>query len=283
MANPKTGDVILTEIFTDILKEKFHDGNTAILQEFTSFDHMVNYNTINLSEIGADPEVVENNSTWPLVPTQRTDSGISITLSTYDTKPTHVTNVEELLVNYDKARSVLNQHVDALTRHFTLSALYNIAPAANTANTPVTLTSAATFGYKDILALRTKFNKLNLPADDRVLILAPEHEEALLAEDVDRYNQLMTSGSLAGFKVLTSTGLPTYTVASSSATKNAAGATGKTASLAFCKSEVMRAMGTINCQSEQRWADYRGWLIGAEGRFVALPIRNVGIAAIVDK
>jgi hypothetical protein len=283
MANPSSGTVF-QQIFTDILMEKYRDGNAAVLNEFTSMDHMVSYNTINLSEIGADPEVVENNTTWPLVPTQRTDSGIAIALSTFDTKPTHITNVEEIETNYDKARSVLDQHVNTLISQFTTSALYNIAPDKTADGTPVSLTSGSTLTYKDILTLRTKFNKLNLPMDGRVLVLAPEHEEALLAEDVDRYNQIMVSGQVAGFKVLTSTGLPTYTVASSAATKNAKGVTtGKTASLAFCKSEVMRAMGDINCQSELRWADYRGWLIGAQARFVALPIRSLGIAAIVDK
>lgn len=280
MANPQASTVFAS-IFTDILLEKFRDGNAAVLNELTSMDHMVQYNKINLSEIGADPDVVENNGTWPLTPTQRTDAGIEIALATLDTKPTHITNVEELETNYDKAKSVLNQHVDAIVNHATKSALYNLAPAGNTDKTPVVATKGTTFAYADVLALRTKFNKLNLPADGRVLVLAPEHEEALLAEDADRYNQIMTTGTLAGFKVLTSTGLPTYTTL----TKDAVGAStpGKVASIAFCKGEVMRAKGDVKVDAEERWADYRGWLIGAQMRFVALPIRGLGIAAIVSK
>ena len=268
---------VLAQVFTDIVMEKYRDGNAAVLAELTPFDHLVQYNKINLTEIGSDPSVVVDNTTWPLTPAQRTDTGIDISLATFDTVPTHITNVEELETNYDKAKSVLNQHVQAILAKATQSALYNIAPAG-TAN--VIETKATAIKYNDILALRTQFNKANLPEDGRVLILAPDHEEALLAEDADRYNQMMTSGKLAGFKVLTSTGLPTYTA---KAKLSVGDSSGKTASIAFLKSEVMRAMGDIDVRTEDRWADYRGWLIGAQMRFVALPIKTTAVFALVDK
>src|SRR5690554_3506826 len=100
------------EIFTDIILKNFYpDGGW--LKELTSMDHMVENNTINLSQIGADPEVIKDNTTWPLTPTQRTDSGIAIPLATFDTEPTHVTNVEELETSYDKCQSVVAQHINA--------------------------------------------------------------------------------------------------------------------------------------------------------------------------
>ena len=92
---------VFKEIFTAIILSLFYpDGSW--LNELTSMDHMVDNNAINLSEVGADPEVVENNNVWPLVPSQRTDAGIRIPLATFDTKPTHVTNVEEMETAYNK-------------------------------------------------------------------------------------------------------------------------------------------------------------------------------------
>jgi hypothetical protein len=79
------------------------------------------------------------------------------------------------------------------------------------------------------------------------------------------------------------TATPNYAVASGAATKTAYGAvTGLPSSVAFIKSEVMRAMGTIEGEPEKRWADYRGWLLGFQMRFVAQPFRNKGIGAIVS-
>ncbi len=275
---------MLKQIFAAIILSLFYpDGSW--LNELTSMDHMVEYNAINLSQIGADPEVVKNNGTWPLTPAQRTDSGINIPLATFDTKPTHVTNVDELETAYDKCESVVRQHANALRAKAALSAAYNIAPAANTADTPVVATTGADRGdgkkaltYKDLLKLRTAFNKADCPTQGRVILLSPEHEEDLLAEDADRYNRIMQTGQVAGFKVYTFNGNPTYTP---TGTKNPYGTlTGQPSSVAFLNSEVMRAMGTIEGEPEKRWADYRGWLLGFQMRFVAQPLRNKGIAAV---
>lgn len=278
---------MLKQIFAAIILALFYpDGSW--LNELTSMDHMVSYNKINLSQVGADPEVVKDNATWPLTPTTRTDSGIEIPLATFDTKPTHVTNVEELETSYDKCQSVVMQHAAALRTKAMLSAAYNIAPSSNSSDHPVIATSGSNRGdgnkalkYTDILKLRTAFNKANYPMEGRVLVLCPEHEEDLLAEDVERYNRMMTTGTLAGFKVYVSNHGVQY---NTSGAKQEYGTTNaQPSSIAFCKSEVMRAMGTIDGEPEKRWADYRGWLLGFQMRFVAMPFRSKGIAAIYSK
>lgn len=278
---------MLKVIFAQIILALFYPENSW-LNELTSMDHMVEYNKINLSQVGADPEVVKDNATWPLTPTTRTDSGIELPLATFDTVPTHVSNVEELETNYDKCQSVVAQHASALRTKAMLSAAYNIAPASNAAATPVLPTTGNNRGdgnkaltYADILNLRTKFNKANYPQQGRVIVLCPEHEEDLLNEDVNRYNQIMTTGQVAGFKVYVTNHGVQY---STSGVKQAYGTTdAQPCSFAFCKEEVMRAMGTIEGEPEKRWADYRGWLLGFQMRFVAMPFRNKGIAAIYSK
>ena len=278
---------MLKAIFASIILGLFYpDGSW--LNELTSMDHMVEYNKINLAQVGADPSVLTDNNTWPITPTTRTDSGIEISLGTFDTEPTHVLHVEELETSYNKCESVVQQHANALRAKASLTAAYNIAPTSNTTRTPVIASTGETkadgnkaLTYKDVLKMRTAFNKLNYPMQDRVLVLSPDHEEDLLAEDVERYNRMMTSGTLAGFKVYTFNGTPTYSAVDGVMTKNAYGTTtGQPSSIAFCKSEVMRAMGTIEGEPELRWADYRGWLLGFQMRFVAMPFRNKGIGSL---
>jgi hypothetical protein len=275
---------MLKQIFATIILSLFYtDGSW--LNELTSMDHMVEYNTINLSQVGADPAVVKNNTTWPLTPVQRTDSGIAIPLATFDTVPTHVTNVDELETAYDKCQSVVAQHAATLRAEATKSAAYNIAPGATSANTPVLLTSGTggAMTYKDITNLSLKFNEANLPQEGRVLLLCPRHQKDLKLEDITLFKSLIKDGEIDGFKVYMTTATPNYAVASGAATKTAYGAvTGLPSSVAFIKSEVMRAMGTIEGEPEKRWADYRGWLLGFQMRFVAQPFRNKGIGAIVS-
>ena len=72
------------QIFTDVLLTALYAA-TEWLGRLGNFDDFVDANTINLSEIGADPNVVKDNSTWPLTPTKRTDNGIAIPLYKEDT------------------------------------------------------------------------------------------------------------------------------------------------------------------------------------------------------
>lgn len=276
---------VLKEIFTDIILSLFYpDGSW--LNELTSMDHMVDNNTINLAEVGADPEVVENNTTWPLTPSQRTDSGIAIPLATFDTEPTHVTNVEEIETAHDKATSVATQHANTLRKKASTSAAYNLAPAADNTNTPVLATTGdakangnKALTFEDITNLSLAFDNADLPQDGRILLLCPEHKADLKNQDLKLYKQMMADGTIDGFKMYTFTGNPKYN-ASTGAKMPYGSATGQVSSVAFVKSEAMRAMGTIEGEPEKRWADYRGWLLGFQMRFVALPFRAYGYGAI---
>lgn len=276
---------VFKEIFTAIILSLFYP-NGAWLNELTSMDHMVDNNTINLSQVGADPDVVENNTVWPLTPTQRTDTGIAIPLATFDTKPTHITNVEEMETNYDKAQSVATQHANTLQKKASLSAAFNLAPQSHTANTPVLKTTGAVkangnkaLTYEDITTLSLAFDNGDLPTEGRILLLSPEHKQDLKNEDIKLFKAMMSDGSIDGFKIYTFTGNPKYNTADG--TKMPYGsATGAVTSVAFIKTEAMRAMGTIEGEPEKRWADYRGWLLGFQMRFVAMPFRQYGYGAI---
>jgi len=276
---------VFKEIFAAIILSLFYpDGSW--LNELTSMDHMVEYNAINLAECGADPDVVEDNNVWPLTPAQRTDNGIRIPLATFDTKPTHVTNVEEMETAYNKAESVARQHANTLRKKASMSAAFNIAPTTHATSTPVLKTTGADRGdgtkaltYKDITELSLAFDNGDLPQEGRIILLCPKHQADLKNEDIKLYKQMMADGKIDGFKIYMYTGNPKYNVSNGQKMPYGS-ATGADASVAFVKSEVMRAMGTIEGEPEKRWADYRGWLLGFQMRFVAMPFRTYGTGAI---
>lgn len=273
------------QIFAPIILALFYPDDSW-LNELSNMDHMVDNNVINLAECGADPEVVEDNNTWPLTPSQRDDEGIKIPLATFDTKPTHITNVEELETAYNKQESVARQHTNSLRKKASTSAAFNIAPKKNSATTPVLKTTGADRGdgtkalrYEDITELSLKFNEGDLPQEGRVLLLCPKHQADLKNADMKLFKALMVDGKLDGFKVYMYTGNPRYNVETGEKLPYGA-ATGADTSVAFVNSEVMRAMGDIEGGPEARWADYRGVLIGFQMRFVAMPFRKFGVGAI---
>lgn len=276
---------VFKEVFATIILALFYP-DASWLKELTSMDHMVENNAINLAEVGADPEVVENNATWPLTPAQRTDKGIRIPLATFDTKPTHITNVEEMETNYSKAESVSKQHANTLYKKACMSAAYNLSPQTNKSNTPVLKTTGArnsnglkALTFNDVTDLSLAFDNADLPQEGRILLLCPQHKKDLKNENIKLYKQMMTDKEIDGFKIYTFTGTPRYDVAGG--TKKPYGAAdGNPSSVAIVTSEAMRAMGTIEGEPEKRWADYRGWLLGFQMRFVAMPFRAFGYGAV---
>jgi len=277
------------EIFAGIILAAFYP-DASWLKELSDYDHMVEANTINFAQIGADPTVVINNAAWPLVPARRTDALLQVPLDTFDTTPTHVTNVEELETDYKKVESVVRQHKNSLYSQASLSAAYSLAPVSNTATTPVLATTGDSVAFEggtrlklkweDIVDLSLAFNKANVPQDDRVLLLCPEHQADLKKQDIELYKTLIKDGTTDGFKVYMISNGPRY---SDALNKLAIGAqTNNVASVAFSKSCVMRAMGTIEGEPEKRWSDYRGWLLGFQMRFIARPLGNKGIGALVS-
>lgn len=276
---------VFKEIFTSIILALFYP-DSSWLNELTDMDHMVEYNTINLAECGADPDVVEDNSTWPLTPTQRKDGAITIPLATFDTKPTHITNVDEMETNYNKAESVSKQHANSLRKKASTSAAYNLSPQKHDVSTPVLKTTGANRGngqkaltYKDITELSLAFDNGDLPQEGRVLLLCPQHKADLKNEDMKQYKAMMADGIIDGFKIYTFTGNPKYDAATGEKMPYGS-ATGAVCSVAFVGSEGMRAMGDIEGEPEKRWADYRGWLLGFQMRFVAIPFRKFGYGVV---
>lgn len=276
---------VFKEIFTAIILSLFYpDG--AWLQELTNMDHMVDNNTINLAECGADPEVYVDNSVYPLQPKQRTDKGIVIALSTFDTEPTHVTNVDEMETNYKKCESVATQHVNVLRAKASQSAAYSIAPVKDTTTTPVLATSGAAkadgtkaLTFDDILDLQARFDEAELPEEGRIILLCPAHMSDLRKEDKVLYKDILKEKEVYGFKLYKYTRNPKYNPTTGEKMPYGS-ATGNIASIAFLKSEVMRAMGTIEGEPERHFALWRGWILGFQMRFVAMPFRSTGLGAI---
>jgi hypothetical protein len=295
------------EIWIDKLKENFYAAQ-PILEGVDDWSEWVEYNTINFAAMGADPVILKNNVTWPIVAVQRTDTAITIVLDTYDSTTTRVRNVEEIETAYNKLESVVKQHRRSLSLQIVNEAIWNYAPAGNVAGaTPVIQTTGATrtiqvkggtlstvgamMTLQDLANMQEQFDNADFPEEGRELILSPTHRRDLMQADTTLFKEFtnLKAGQalpLFGFDVMTYSTTPTFT--KTAYTKKAFGTAvdltnDVPSSVAIIKQEVMKAMGDTEMfwREKDNNPEQRSDEVGFQQRFKAVPQRQFCIGAIV--
>lgn len=272
---------VAKEIWTDVLMKNFIP-DISFLGRSRDFSSLVEYNTINLADIGVSPNVLVNNTSYPIPVHQRTDTPLALPLSVLDTENTLVRNTEEIEASYDKMESVLQQHREALLTKAGTLAAYNYAPqAANAFNYVLQATGAGgALTFADVLRLSAAYDAANVPKTGRVLVLSPKHLGDLEAEDLEKYRAVFgnTTYNMFGFTVFVFSENPTYTTAG---VKNPYGSIdGQVASFSYTDTEVMRAIGDIEMFADLNNPYERGDIVGFQLRFAGLSIRNKYSGAI---
>lgn len=263
--------------------------DSSFLSAASSMDQFVENDKINLAEAGINPNVLINNSTYPVAFAERSDTPLELVLDVYDTEGTVLRNADLIELAYDKRQSVINGHRNALLNKFAQKAIHAYAPASDATFTPVLGTSGAlTNGFKvitfqDLLDLKTRFDDLDAP-DDRVLVLAPAHYNQLAKQDITLMKAIMQGKEpLFGFRLFTYSKTPKFnktTFAKTAFGAAAAPATDTISSVAFVGSEVMRAQGSFDMFDRLRDPEQKGDIINFQMRGLALPKRNKLIGAI---
>lgn len=281
------------EIWLAEIMEKFYP-DWSFLSVVRDLSMFVENNTINLAEAGVDPNVLINNTTYPIPYAQRTDTALALPLDTFDTENTLIRNIEEMETAYDKLASVVAGHKNALLNKFAQKAAHAYGPASDGTYTPVLPTNGANEGgfkkitLDDILNLALAFDKIDAPENERILVLNPEHARTLAKEDKTLFKQFMEESqgfTLFGFKVFKYSKTPVYN--KTNGQKKAFGAvpdpnTDTIASIAFIRSEVCKALGDFEMFARQKDPGERGDIIGFQMRALALPMRNKYIGAIYN-
>ena len=145
---------------------------------------------------------------------------------------------------------------------------------------------------KQLLTLKEKFDNALVPLENRYIVLHPTHVTDLMLEDLQLFKELteIREGEpvkFAGFGTFQFPYMPKYTRtgAEEPLTKsdfNVEAVNGSIVSVAFQKDEVMKADGTIDMFARVDDPEERGTIVGFQKRFIAMPIRNKGIGAIIS-
>lgn len=251
---------VLKEIWTGEMIKAFRTAPEVLgwLQRIRSYNQYVENDVIHFTEIGGDPAVLVNNTTYPLNITALTDADKPISLDKFDTEATPVTDDELHAISYDKMASVQERHRDVLVETFGQRAIQAIAPNENKDGIPVLRTTgAASDGRKmmtsdDLLALKRSFDKMGVPKVDRVLVLCSDHVNDLLQTEQrfkEHYNINQTEGKIGrlyGFDIYEYDGTPNYnpTTGKKLAWGAVPAATDMQSSVAFYAGRMMKAAGS---------------------------------------
>ncbi|AND63648.1 hypothetical protein V3Q90_02080 [Flavobacterium oreochromis] len=283
------------QIWTDQIMKGFYP-TASFLNYVKDFSALSENDVINMADAGFDPNVLVNNTTYPIKITQRTDTPLSFELDLFETENTLVRNPEIVELSYDKMESVLYGHRMALQNKTALKAAHAYSPDEDNQFTPIVRTTGSDNGegfkrllVEDILKLKRKFDLMDIPVDKRYLVLDPRHTEDLILYDLKSFKDITdfvngTPKRFAGFNILEFTKNPTYDniTGKKKAFGTVAGANDVFSSFAFCSDEVMKADGSMNMFERLNDPELRGTVVGFDKRFIALPIRKKGIGAIVS-
>ena len=283
------------EVWINQLTKKFYP-DSSFLNYTKDFSSLVENDAINMADAGVDPDVLINNTTYPIQVVNRVDTPIRIELDLFETKNTLVRRPEAIEYSYDQLESVLMGHRNKLRARTAEKAAHAFAPLKDSEFTPVISTTGETSGprkrmsVEDILLLKERFDSVDIPLEERYLVLNPKHLSDLILFDVRAFKDLtdIVDGKpkrFAGFNVLQTSATPFYNATSLEkiAFTKTPGDTDVFCSFAFQKEEVMKADGTVHMYAKYDDPEERGTIVGFDKRFIAVPIRNKGIGAIVSK
>lgn len=281
------------EIWVKQLMEKFYP-NSSFLNYAKDFSPLVDNDAINLAEAGIDPKVLVNNTTYPIAVTKRDDKPIRIELDLFETENTLVRRPDAIEYAYDQLESVLMGHRNVLKATTGAKAAHAYAPDEDTDETPVIQTTGDTYkGRKrltieDILLLKERFDNANVPLEERFMVLHPSHLTDLILFDVKAFKSITDfingePNRLAGFGMLQFSQMAHYDSSLKKKPFGSAAVEGDGfCSFAFQRGEVMKADGQVHMYATIDDPKERAAIVGFDKRFVALPIRNKGIGAIVS-
>lgn len=291
---------IYTEVWTGELIRAFRTAAEQVgwYNAIRSYDSYVKNDVIHFVDLGGDPTILVNNTSYPLEIETLSDGDKAVTLDKYQSKPTRITDDELHAISYDKMQSVIDRHKETFLETKFSRAIHALAPSENTAKTPVILTTGEADSDKrkaltrhDVIMMKKKFDKMGVPREGRILVLCADHVGDLLDNDqkyAQQYYDYATGkvAKLYGFDVYEYDACPYFNA--STLKKIAYGAvpasTDMQASVAFSTKRVMRADGSTTSYISEaaNSPETQENLFSMRTYTICLPLKAEALGAIVS-
>ena len=118
------------EVWTgEVVRQFTHSGE--FLSEIPDQSRYVDNDVIHLVELGVNPEVLVNNTTYPIPIMDSDDTDISISLDKFQTKQTEVSDDDLYAAAYNVIAEKTKSHAESLEETTGDKAAHALAPAVN--------------------------------------------------------------------------------------------------------------------------------------------------------
>lgn len=298
------GMAIQKEIWMNSIIEGLFADNSFLAKAFNADEFVNQGKTVHIPNAGAPSKVVKNRSSFPAEVKSRTDIDLTFNLDNYSTDPIKIDLAETVELSYSKRESVLRQDKATLHNAISEGVLYEWFPTitnairttgeAVVAHTPSATGNRKALTKNDVRVAMTKFNKQNIPAEGRYLLI-----------DADMYDQLMSSmttqeamafhaavdvkngivGRLYGFNIMMRSRVGVYATGGTKKLWETAGAaTDNAATIAWHTNSVCRALGEVVAREQLNSPQYYGDIYAFEVRCGGRAMRNdvAGLLAIIQ-
>lgn len=216
-------------------------------------------NVIHIPTSDFEVDVLINNSAYPIALQAYTDSEVTISLDKYQTKVTTLSDDQVIGAAYNRIDNATRQHTNSILKNKYMKAIHAIAPAGDTALTPVVPTTGAIFGggasgrriftYADLVAMKDKFDNLEVDEQGRRIVLCTDHWNDLLldrerfGDNFSNYRTGALAPLIAGFEIYQYVANPYYTGTNKKAFGAAAVAGDYKASVAYFVPNIAKKTG----------------------------------------
>jgi hypothetical protein len=252
-------------------------------------------NVIHIPRTNFNPNVLVNNSTYPIALQDYSDDEVVVALDKYQTEVTTLSDDKIMGAAYNVIDPATKGHLSAINAKKFKKAIHALAPASHTASTPVLVATGTAIGgiptlqYDDLVALKDALDQDEVAPDGRRLVLCTRHYNDLLrdrknfGDKLVNYNAGMPAPVIAGFELYQYNGNPLFT---SAGVKKAFGAvktaTDREASVVFWKDGVAKKTGMTkqyftpaasNPRTQANELNYRHY-------FIVVPFQAKAVGAI---
>jgi len=294
-------------VWTDLLLTSLFETEEVILNDAKNFDAFVNADTVNWAKAGAKPTITKNAAlgTTPSALSQRTDSAKAKELDYFRVEPILIQAQEIIELAYPKVESIIRDAGLTLREKLVDSLHYEIGPAADTAATPVFVTSgpASPDGARIALSsadfgrMSRAFDNLKYPKTGRRVVMPPDMfwdmvlTDPILREQFNRFSTGTIPSALVnvyGWEVYVRNGAPYYYNNSGTWTKRAEDAvinpaTDFQAAIFYIRNESFaRALGSVQMFEDIGNPVHFGDIYSWEVRFGCARLDERFLGAIVQ-
>lgn len=292
---------VYKEVWTGEMVKYLRRGLEATwLDGIPDASSVVENDVIHLVDVGVDPDVLVNNTTYPIELQKLDDKDISISLDKFQTKVTPITDDELYSISYDKIARVKEAHGNAINDAKFTKAAHALCAKQNGEKTPILKTTgemdAVTERLKmtktDLLNMKRKMDALGVPSNGRRLVLCSDHINDLLEIEQtfrEQYNINRndgTVGRLYGFDIYEFANNPIYTKAGVKKDLGKAAETGEfQCSFAFYVPRVFKATGSTKMywSASENDPEYQRNKINFRHRFICMPKKaDAGVVMMSD-